>query len=261
MKPGTVLTGTEIWPDPVKSAELLAGALLFRRADVKLARETVSRSYSREQVLDSMRLDPSGAPFFTPNFPLSLPFLHGVRISSLDGQPTARFEQRDANPLVSDTQELAWDRSIAGKGLVTVDAERTQALIGFVKANGKKARNLSAHVENDFCAIVLSSLDGAPISRSARMLLVAGAKSGNTGMKWNDAHSMLAEPGTTPTLIEPVVGTVTLRGIAATAVGVQALDGAAKPVGQAVPVKKTSEGWEISIGQPVTPWYRIQVTR
>jgi hypothetical protein len=261
MRPGTVLSSTEIWPDPVKSAELLAGAFLFSRADVKPTRETVSRSYSREQVYDSLRLDPSEAPFFTPGFPLSLPFVHGVRISSLNGPPTAKFEQRDTNPLVSDTKELTWETTIAGKGLVRVDAERTQALIGFVKANGKNVRNLSANVKNDFCAIIVSSLDGAPVSRSAKMLLITGAKSANTGMKWNEAHSMLADQGRAPTLIEPVEGTVALRGIQALAVEVQALDGAAKPLAQAVPAKKTAEGWEIAIGQPATPWYEIRVTR
>jgi hypothetical protein len=261
MKPGTTLASTEIWPDPVKSAELLAGAFLFGRADVKPAREIVARTYSHEQVLDSMHLDSKESPFFTPGFPLSLPFLHGERIGSLDGPPTAKFDVRETSSLVSDTKELTWDTSIAGKGLVTIDAERTQALIGFVTANGKKVRNLSANVKNDFCAIILSSLDGAPISRSAKMLLITGARSGNTGMKWNAAHSMLAEEGTAPTTIEPVMGTVALRGFDATAVEAQPLDGAAKPMGQAIGAKKTAEGWEIAVGRPATPWYAIRVKR
>ena len=45
----------DLGPDPVKMTQLAAGALLFLRADVRPAAKTVTRSYTPEQVLLSLR--------------------------------------------------------------------------------------------------------------------------------------------------------------------------------------------------------------
>jgi hypothetical protein len=169
--------------DPVKMPELAAGALMFLRGDVKKADETVERSYSREQVFDSMLLpEATERPFFTPGFPLSLPLQHEVRISSLEGAPTEAFgEASPSDPIVSDTKQLVWYTSHLKQGLVTVDSPRTQALIGFVRSNNVQLSNLAAAPENNFCTIQLTSLDSRPIRDSSRMLLVAGGMVRNTG--------------------------------------------------------------------------------
>ncbi|MCI0723783.1 MAG: hypothetical protein L0338_33215, partial [Acidobacteria bacterium] len=246
--------------DPVKMPQLAAGALMFLRGDVSVARETVERSYTREQVYDSLRLPRTERPYFTPGFPLSIPLQHGSRIRSLEGKPTGKFTAVDANPIVSDTRELSWYLSPDKKGLVTLETERSQALIGFVNEGRKSLRNLDANVSNNFCSIVLTSLDSKPISRSTRMLLTAGARVVNTGMKWNENRSALANWGGPPTLIEPVTGKVILRNIEkATEVRVAALDGAGRPIGKPVNAKRTKDGWEIEIGEPASTWYEVTV--
>jgi hypothetical protein len=246
--------------DPVRMSEMAAGALLFLRADVHAARQTVERTYSIEQVLASRLLPHSEQPYFTPGFPLALPLEHAVRIRSLDGPPTAKLAVAEANPIVSDTGELAWYTSPEQTGLVTVETPRTESLIGFVKANRKVLRNVSAAIANNFATIVLTSLDDQPLARSAKMLLTAGSRVANTGMRWNDAHTRLQDQGGPPSLIEPVTGTVTLRNLeGATEVSAVALDGAGKPAGEALIAKKTPEGWTLSIGIPVTTWYVISV--
>src|SRR5580692_7031698 len=78
--------------DPVRMPELAAGALMFLRHDIEKARNLHERSYSRDQVFDSMLLPPADRPFFTPGFPLHLPLQHEVRISSLTGPPTSPFD-------------------------------------------------------------------------------------------------------------------------------------------------------------------------
>lgn len=242
----------ELRPDPVKMAEIAAGALMFLRADVSPAKETVARSYSADQVLDSLRLPSAEKPYFTPGFPLSLPLIHGSRIATLDGSPTAQW-QKLPEALLSDTGELAWQ-----KGLVTVDTARSQALIGFNQANPKALRNLSAEVRNRFSAIVLSSLDGRPIATSRRMLLVTGSVVANTGQQWNEKRNSLVSWGTIPTVTEPVSGRITLRNLDGNSkVEVTALDGAGRPLGGAKPAHRTPAGWELEIGDPVTTWYRI----
>ena len=98
---------------------------------------------------------------------------------------------------------------------MTVETDHAQALIGFIEANRKTLKNLGAEITNNFATIVLTSLDDKPLARSGKMLLNTCSRVANTDQKWNDAHSGLGRGGQghSPTLIEPVTGTVTLRGI------------------------------------------------
>ncbi|HXS93960.1 MAG TPA: hypothetical protein VN736_05100 [Candidatus Limnocylindrales bacterium] len=283
----------DISHDPVRMTEMAAGALMFLRGDVKPARQTIERTYSREQVLDAGLL-PGGLragseqPYFTPGFPLTLPLEHEVRIKSFNGPPTAKLTASGADPIVSDTGELRWyttpspaappaEPPAAGgrggptlpppnakDGLVTVETDRTQALIGFIKANRKSLKNLSADVSNDFATIILTSMENKPLARAGKILLTACSRMQNTDEKWNDAHTGLGRGGQghSPTLIEPVAGTVTLRGIeGAKSVSASALDGSGKPIGEAIEFRKTAQGWALPIGSPVTTWYVIRVAR
>ena len=66
-----------------------------------------------------------------------------------------------------------------------------------------------------------------PLAQSAKMLLTAGSRVTNTDLKWNEARTRTQSQGESPSLIEPVTGTVTLRNLdQAAAVSVSALDGA-----------------------------------
>lgn len=164
--------------------------------------------------------------------------------------------------MVSDTNRLRWYTTPEKTGVVTVETERTQALIGFVRANRKALRNFSAEVKNDFASLVLSAMDSQPISKSGKLLLTAGSRVANTGMKWNEARTRLVNQGGPPSLIEPVAGTVTLRQLQrAKSVTAIALDGAGHALGEPIPAKKTAGGWALAIGEPPTTWYVITVGR
>lgn len=254
--------------DPVKMPELAEGALLFLRGDVEKARTLDTRSYSEEQVFDSMLLPTTDRPYFTPGFPLDLPLEHEVRISSLNGARTQSFPVQPApDPIVSDTGQLSWYTSPQETGLVTVNAPRTQALIGFVRANqaagnGTSDTNLSAQVRNTFCSILLSSLDDKPIADASKMLLIAGGRVENTGLQWNVVGTAVTNWGTTPTLIDQVRGTIFLRDLkGARAVLLQPIDGAGQPEGAALPATHHGEEWILQLGDPVTSWYEITVQR
>jgi hypothetical protein len=249
--------------DPVKMPELAEGALMFLRADVEKARSTSERSYSQQQVFDSMLIPTTERPFYTAGFPLYLPLQHEVRISSLNGPPTQSFgEISPPNPILSDTRELAWYTSPPQTGLITIDTPRSQALIGFVKAQGKAVSNLAADVRNNFCTILLSSMDTQPIATSAKLLLVAGGTVENTGQVWNSAGTDVTAAGGSPTLVDQVKGTITLRKIqGAHAVSLQAMDGAGQPVGPSVQAVASGNDWKIPIGDTTTTWYQITIAR
>jgi hypothetical protein len=251
----------DITVDPVRIAQLPVGALLFLR-DVKPAASVVERRYSTEQINESLRLPESEMPYFTPGFPLSIPLRHGSRVRCLDCAPSPTPSDDPAGPYLSDTRELAWHVSPEKGGVVTIDTDRTQALVGFVRGNGKGTRHLSADVKNDFCAITVSSLDGKPLARSARMLLTATAREQNTGSKWNERHTLWDTLGTPPTLIETVTGWLMLRNIeGALAIDVTALDGSARPIGRPVRARRLEAGWEFPVGDTATTTYLIEPVR
>ncbi len=249
--------------DPVKMPELALGALLFLRGDVSRASRTGERSYTQEQVFDSMLLPSTERPYFTEGFPLYKPLQEEVRIASLKGPATAIFGQSAApDPIVSDTGELAWYTTPQKTGLVTIETPRTQGLIGFEQAEQKSVRNLAASVSNRFCTLLLSSMDQQPIAASSKLLLVAGGRVENTGQTWNTAGTDVTEWGGPPSLIEPVRGTLTLRGLtAARAVAVQAIDGAGQPLGAPQNAAQQGNDWTFAVGEPITTWYEITVTR
>jgi hypothetical protein len=146
--------------------------------------------------------------------------------------------------------------------MVTVDTPRTQALIGFVKAEGKEVGNLAADIRNTFCTILLSSMDKQPIATSSKLLLVAGGPVQNTGQAWNSAGTDVTAWGGSPTLVDQVRGTIVLRKLeGARGVSVQPIDGAGQPLGAPVQATASGDGWKIPVGVPTTTWYQITVER
>ncbi|MGB2864031.1 MAG: hypothetical protein WBC05_11945 [Sedimentisphaerales bacterium] len=252
----------EIRPDPVKMTNLAACAVMFLRGDVQRAIETVPRSYSLEQVRQSIRSASSERPYFTPGFSLSTPLRYATRIASFDARPGQYPKVATDNPIVSDTGELSWYHSEQGKGLVTIETEKSQALIGYVKDNNKALKNISVTAENEFCSIIVTSLNAKPISSSQSLLLVATARSANKGMTWNEDRTSLSNWGSAPTVIEPVKGSVTLRNIrAAEHVEALPLNSAGKRMGELIRARVVADGFEISIGEPATPWYLVRIQR
>ena len=80
-------------------------------------------------------------------------------------------------------------------------------------------------------------------------------------MVWDSEHTGLLDWGRSPSLIEPVVGTITLRNLqGADGVQVRALDGSGQPFGP--PIRGVQQGgdWQFSIGTMVTPWYEVAVS-
>lgn len=248
--------------DPVKMPQLAAGALMYLRGDIARAKITVERSYSRDQVTDARRAPDLERPFFTPGFPASVPLLHGIRVKSFDGAPTTAVNAPVTGPLASDTGQLVWSGYEHQMGLVTIDSPRSQGLVGFVRKNEASVTNLAARVRNDFCAIVLNALEGESIARAPRLLLTTGTRVENTGMQWDAARARVTEQGRSPTLVEPLTGTVILKNLAgARRVLAQPLDGSGHRLGEPIAANNTAAGWEIPVGQPVTTWYEVTVER
>lgn len=247
--------------DPVKMSQLAAGALVFLRGDVQPARRTITRSYTREQVRESLRLPFSERPYFTPGFPKEIPLRHATRITSFEGPPSGSFEPPPAGTLRSDTGELTWHAGAPATGLVTVDTERSQAVVGFVGQDRARLKNLSVAARTPFCAITLGALDDQPVARSAKLLVTAAARLANSGMTWNAKRNSLDQRGAAPTRIEPVDAMLRLHGLArAAAVQFTPLDGAGAPLAAPSAATRRGDDWELALAAPTTA-YVVTVRR
>lgn len=252
----------EIRPDPVKMTNAAIGACLFLRGDVAGAEKTVPRSYSMEQVREGIRASSSQRPLFTPGFDPSIPLIHATEITSFT-EAHGRYPEVDAtNPIVSDSGQLRWHHGQPREGLVTIDTDASQALIGFVRKAGVATSHLVAEVGNEFCSIALTSLDGKPISEASQLLLVATARAANQGMKWNDARTTLLDWGEEPMVIEPVQGQILIKNLGTlNKAEVIPLTSGARPLAEALDVDATMTDIRFRIGQPATCWYLVRLER
>lgn len=250
--------------DPVKIANLIACGFMWHRRDLAVARQTIVRSYSGEQMVEALRMDKNKErPFFTPGHARSTPLQHAT-VFAMDGSPATPFPPpAPPGEIVSDTGEIGWYGADRKKGVVAVDSPHTQALIGFVRDGGRRVRHLSADVTNEFCSLVLTSLDGQPVSASRRLLLTATAWCGNLDMKWEgDAHNVLLDWGHGPVQIEPVTGRVTLSGLGRTkSVRVRPLSPLGAPVQSEWPATVSDGTCTLAIGQPAATLALIEVER
>lgn len=248
--------------DPVKMTNLYACGLMWHRKDLQPARQDIVRSYTSKEMIETLRTAPRWSPFFTYKFPRSAALRHSTHFA-FDGTPVVTYPPvAPPSNIQTDTRQIAWMNADKGKGLVTVEASNTQALIGFVRDSGKPLENFEARIDNEFCSLVLTSLDHKAIPQSDLMLLTATAMATNTGIKWEDDGVTLSEWGSGPVVIEPVTGTVTLRNLQrAKGLNITPLTAEGHPLD---PVEGSSEQgryWQLPLGSTPTTWYVIRVSR
>lgn len=116
------------------------------------------------------------------------------------------------------TGELVWNGS---DGVVKVNTSRTQAVIGFLEKSPQKLKDVLINCSTNFGALWVTAKDGDASIRTARHILVtAVGPAKNTGMKYEmtgkktplgDPYARLSNMGTSPILLEAVVGTVEIN--------------------------------------------------
>jgi hypothetical protein len=248
--------------DPVKMTQWASAALTFLRGDVQPAERTIERAYSSAQVRDSLLMPAKEQPLFTPGLLDVLPLLHGTRVTSLSAsKPYEPPSLKAVPPYATDTKQIVWWPLPEGRGVVSVDTDRTQSLIGWLREMPRGTRNLELKMTNTFGASTLVSLENLPIAKAGKLLLVLGTKTSNRGFEWNEKRNSSAKPGQPGTTIEAPEGAVILRALQAKSIQATPLDGGGRALAQPVPLTKTATGWQLDVGSVATPWYLIQVAR
>jgi len=248
--------------DPVKMTNLYACALMWHRQDLLPAKQSLTRSYTSAQMIESMRFDRRNRPFFTPNFYRSTPLRHATRFA-IDGSPSSPYPLGGSlSNIEADTGQIAWRNADKAKGVVEVNADCTQALIGFVKDSAKPLSHFKADVSNDFCSLVLTSLDDKTIWQSNKLLLTATALATNTGIQWKEDRQTIAEWGSGPIVIEPVKGTITLNNLRrAKKLSLTPLTAEGHPLNPEPGQSEDGRNWRLELGKVATTWYIIKIER
>jgi len=187
------------WPNVF--SQWPAAAIMFYRGDVLEAKSFVDARISDEEMYGPINEDNPIAE--SPLLPLITKTMINFDANTT-GNPyeyQKKYHDENKKEILSDTKELKWNY---GKGIFTVDTDKSQAVIGFLRGNKIVLKDVSVSSQNVFCSISLSSISGAPISKSSKILVTAAARVENKGQRYNESKTQLETVGTAPLLVEGV---------------------------------------------------------
>ena len=163
----------------------------------------------------------------------------------------AKHWDKSAKTVRSLTGELVWDY---GRQLVTLQATKTQAIVGRPGNRTIELPAVSVQVATPFVSLIFTPLDNLPLVDSHNILITAMARDAQTNSKYSDDGTQLVAVGGPPLLMEPVRASVTLKGAAPTRVNV--LDFYGVPTGTTVPVG--AQGSFALGGEYRTYYYQVE---
>jgi hypothetical protein len=256
---------------PTKMASLVAAAAMFTRGDVRPARHLVVADLPLERETDLLRrasawslVDGARA-----GLPREAALVHRVALTTEGrSRPAGALKPEQvtlaSNRFVSDTGELTWDLSEPGRGVVTVNAALSKAVIGF--GGGKRFALGDVVIEpgrgwqDGWSALTVTKVDKGR-TNPARWLITAVGYAENTGMKWKNAEksSVGRDWGTAPSRVEGVPARVTFP-VAPDRCEAWSLDERGQRQ-QKLPVESGAEGKAaVNLGpQWQTLWYEVSV--
>ena len=216
--PGKTLGPYEWETDPATVASLAAGALVFRRGDVRPANATVAFTFPGSDMWQLFwQNDGERQLANTRGFNVNIE-QHKVLVVLSNALPAGltvatNYTDLEAftythagTEITSDTGELWRDWSC---GIGTINTPRTQAAYGLLGEHQMlDTAACSFSISTRYAVVSLSSATAAPISNSFNLLLTAVARAENYGQAANRAMTRIAHNGDAPVMCEPVVGTV-----------------------------------------------------
>lgn len=107
------------------------------------------------------------------------------------------------------TGEMTWD---ADAGVVTVQAPKTQAVIGRVMDQTIALPGVTASFKTPFVSVLFTPLDDVPLADSRLILVTALARDRQTGASYSEDGAQLLKKGAAPLLLEPVQASLRFAG-------------------------------------------------
>jgi len=237
-----IINSFMVFFDPAHMNVLPAAALLFHRRDFQEAPTGYFERITTGELMDqgfSVR----------KNSRVALLGKYGLMFDDVAVDPNAadrrllqQASDRTKRVFESVTGEISWDLD---RGLLKIDSPRTQGVVGFTQGQPVALTDATVALENDFAVVVVSALDGLSIRDAKRLLISTSARAQWSGMEFDEQRGIITKPGRPPFLMEPVVGTVTIRhGPSAT---VHRLSSSGRRLGKVV-AGTTSEGATFEMG-------------
>ncbi len=204
--------------DVTKMALLPIAANLFRRGDVRPARQAVRLTVPPEQ-LPALLCDfgrSTSQVWAAAGVGANADKVHRTEIEFVPGgklKASAKLEPEGV--LQSDTKQIRWDATDEQKATYLVNTEKTVVACGFL--GGQKIELGPVTIEmapsdNNFAVIGLSAMDDRPLASSEKILVAAVGKVENQEMGWNEERTtVLRKWGHGPTICEGIRATVALR--------------------------------------------------
>jgi hypothetical protein len=270
----------EIDQNPFQLASFIPAAAAFRRFDIKPAQEELVVGLDREKEALLLRSSFAWKLVDAQSVGLSpsAGFLHRVAIDVKNLGRGAPPALRNIIPtrLESDTKELLWNTTEKGRGVFTVNSERTKMLVGFSGGKRYDLGNIviepGTTLQKGFSVITVSVIEGNTFRNAKRLLVTALGSGENTGMTWYSYPSIKIEfppaegekvtlkdnYGRAPSRVEGIAATLTFQSPSAR-VRAWALDNTGKRVKE-IGVSMTSTGSSIAIGPEYRAlWYEVTI--
>jgi len=254
---------------PLKQVFVPVGAVLFRMGAVQPGQHAVQLDLPASAVLENMvktgdkiRLHGSNIKYAWEEAGASagLAILHPVNVN----MKATEFKLSEpvsvtTGPWESETGEIIWDNRDSVNAVYRINAPSAKAAIGYIGGKIINLGNLTIAMDTtkyNWATITVTALDGKPVEKSIKILLVAAGRVENTGWMWNDDKTSVgAEWGKSPTMAEGIPAKLVFKGMDKFSVYV--LDPAGNQ-GIEVPVSRRVGEQSFSIGaQYKTLWYII----
>jgi hypothetical protein len=259
----------EIGQDPVKMANLLLAANLFRRGDVQPAAQEITMALTPERELDLLQNAWAWSLFSGSQLGVPSALAFTSRLStSVGANAEGRTNPPAAPPgnvLTSDTAELCWDLSLANNGLVTADTARTKAIVGFADNHAITLGPLTLQpgtTRLGWCTLGATLTRGEVFTNDCTTIIVAGGWWENTGQVWTDTNktSVGNQWGQAPVLTEVVPFTLTLP-IATNHVQAWALDERGQRKTSLSPTGSSTSTTLTATTNAGSIWYELNIAR
>lgn len=254
---------------PLKQIFVPVGAVLFRMGAVKSGQHPVQLGLPQSAVLENMvktgdkiRLHVSNMKYVweeagaSPGLAIQHPANVDVKATEFKlSEPVST----NTGPWESESGEIIWDNRDSINAVYKINAPSARAAIGYIGGKSIDLGNVTIAMDTtrfNWATITVTALDGKPVEKSTRILLVAAGRVENTGWKWDAKHTTVGgEWGTAPTMAEGIPAKLTFRDM--DQFKVYALDPAGNQ-GREVPVSKRGGEQVFGIGsQYKTLWYII----
>ncbi len=251
-----------------KIAHMPACAAMFLRGDVAPAKELRLVGMSPEAERTELRQSVNARTLHVGTFGLEpkTALLHAVGLD-VTGKAPAKPAGADpeATVFVSDTGQIRWDVSRAGKGTFTVDSARSKLFTGFVDGRRFDLGLVDLAIgatRLDWCTVSMVCIDGAGFDQPGRVLITATGQVENQGTQLEtlkgDQVTLSNRWGSEPVLCEGITADVLLP-VRSSRVKLYSLDESGKRM-QEIPVAASGNKSQLPLRPSAkTVWYEAVI--